>query len=320
MSSFLQQAIDKYKQLAGPEYHNLKKVSTPFYDDKIARPVETEAETIASRVLMKLLFAARMARYDLLRAVQGLASRVTKWSSDCDKAFHRLMCYVNSTKDYTMKCFIGDAPSECKLWLFADSDHAGEHDNKSTSGGILVLAGPNTYHPLAGFSKKQTSTALSSTEAEVVCANVALRALGLPSSALWSVLLNAGGGDMAPLKAPTPLTRESKPFNAKSSPLPELGKITVTGLQELDDGRVIEVFNRLKVIPPPDNLTPFGMSGCSRRANGSSTNLVLHGKNEKCSTRSWTKNTRYASAFTADQLGIIVAMRKQRLTSTVRLE
>ena len=56
---------------------------------------------IASRVLMKLLFAARMARYDLLRAVQGLASRVTKWSSDCDKALHRLMCYVDSTKDFT---------------------------------------------------------------------------------------------------------------------------------------------------------------------------------------------------------------------------
>ena len=86
MSSFLQQAIDRYKELAGPEFHNLKKVATPFYDDKIARPVEAEAETkgklspIASRVLMKLLFAARMARFDLLRAVQGLAARVTKWS------------------------------------------------------------------------------------------------------------------------------------------------------------------------------------------------------------------------------------------------
>ena len=258
MSSFLQQAIDKYKQLAGPEFHKLKKVSTPFYDDKIARPVETEAEhkgklaPIASRVLMKLLFAARMARYDLLRAVQGLASRVTKWSSDCDKALHRLMCYVESTKDYTMRCFVGDSPSECKLWLFADSDHAGEHDNKSTSGGILVLVGPNTYYPLAAFSKKQTSTALSSTEAEVVCANVALRALGLPSSALWSVLLNAGGDTAT--KSPTPLTREYKPFNVKLSP-PELGKITVTGLQELDDGRVLEVFNRIKVLPPPDNLS-----------------------------------------------------------------
>ena len=119
MSSFLQQALTS--TIAGPEYRNLKKVSTPFFDDKIARPVETEAEAkgklapIASRVLMKLLFAARMARYDLLRAVQGLASRITKWSSDCHKALHRLMCYINSTKDYSMKCFIGDNPSQCKL-------------------------------------------------------------------------------------------------------------------------------------------------------------------------------------------------------------
>ena len=101
MSSFLQQAVDKYRQLAGPEFQHLEKVSTPFHDDKIARPVDTEAECkgklapIASRVLMKLLFAARMARFDLLRAVQGLASTVTKWSIDCDKALHRLVCCVN---------------------------------------------------------------------------------------------------------------------------------------------------------------------------------------------------------------------------------
>ena len=46
-----------------------------------------------------------------------------------------------------MRGFIGDEIKHCKLWLFADSDHAGEHDNKSTSGGILVLVGPNTYFP-----------------------------------------------------------------------------------------------------------------------------------------------------------------------------
>ena len=102
MRSFLQQAVDKYRQLAGPEFQHLKKVSTPFYDDKIACPVDILAECkgklapIASRVLMKLLFAARMARFDLLRAVQGLASRITKWSVDCDKALHRLVCYVKS--------------------------------------------------------------------------------------------------------------------------------------------------------------------------------------------------------------------------------
>ncbi|CAE7403604.1 unnamed protein product [Symbiodinium sp. CCMP2592] len=67
MKSFLEQAVQKYKDLAGPKYHTLKSASTPFADEKIARPIDDEAEAkgelapIASRVLMKLLFAARPA-------------------------------------------------------------------------------------------------------------------------------------------------------------------------------------------------------------------------------------------------------------------
>ena len=198
MRQFLQQCLDRYVELAGPNV-KFKKVSTPFPDDKIARPIMDEAEArgelqpIASRVLMKVLFAARMARFDLLRATQGLASRVTKWSPDCDKSLHRLMCYIHTTLDRTMVGFVGDPPEACKTWLFADSDHAGEHDNRSTSGCLLALVGPNTFYPLTAFSKKQTSTAMSSTEAEVTAANLALRAVGLPSSCLWSVIRYAGG-------------------------------------------------------------------------------------------------------------------------------
>ena len=142
---------------------------------------------------MKILFAARMARFDLLRAVQGLAARVTKWSADCDRALHRLVCYVHSTLDHRMTAFVGDKVADCKLWVFADADHAGEYDNRSTSGCFLVLVGPNTYYPLTAFSKKQTSVSMSSTESEVVAANVSLRAVGLPSSGLWMHLQNAGG-------------------------------------------------------------------------------------------------------------------------------
>ena len=125
MKKFLQQCIDRCVELAGPNV-KLKKVSTPFPDDKIARPIADEAEArgelqpIASRVLMKVLFAARMARFDLLRATQGLASRVTKWSPECDKSLHRLMCYIHSTMDRTMIGFIGEPPEQCKTWLFAD--------------------------------------------------------------------------------------------------------------------------------------------------------------------------------------------------------
>ena len=97
---------------------------------------------------MKILFAARMARFDLLRATQSLASRVTKWSIECDVALHRLVSYINCTKHHFLEGFIGDAFDECQcqLWLFADADHAGEHDSKSTSGSAIVLVGPNTYY------------------------------------------------------------------------------------------------------------------------------------------------------------------------------
>ena len=92
----------------------MKKVATPFHEERIARPVTDESEKkgvlapIAARVLMKILFAARMARYDLLRAVQGLAARVTKWSADCDRALHRLVCCIDTTIDVKLKAFIGD--------------------------------------------------------------------------------------------------------------------------------------------------------------------------------------------------------------------
>eukprot|EP00435_Cladocopium_sp_Y103_P069367 s912_g33.t1 len=100
MQPFLQSCIDRYQSLAGKDGKPLKIVSTPFHEERIARPLEGESEPkgalapIAARVLMKILFAARMARYDLLRAVQGLAARVTKLSADCDKALHRLICYA----------------------------------------------------------------------------------------------------------------------------------------------------------------------------------------------------------------------------------
>ena len=108
---------------------------------------------------MKVLFAARMARFDLLRAVQGLAARVTKWSSDCDKALRRLMCYINSTLDHKQRAFIGDKVSDRKLWLFADADHAGEYDNRSSIHQWLFVS--------VNWTKHLLPAAMSSTENQV---------------------------------------------------------------------------------------------------------------------------------------------------------
>ena len=56
----------------------------------------------AAGVLMKLLYAARIARFDLLRSINALARNVTKWTKDDDARVHHLMRYVNSTLSLKM--------------------------------------------------------------------------------------------------------------------------------------------------------------------------------------------------------------------------
>ena len=67
---------------------------------------------IAARVLMNLLYAVRMCRPDMLRAVCHLACFITKWDALCDKKLHRLMCYVHPTYHYRMVGWVGDASAD----------------------------------------------------------------------------------------------------------------------------------------------------------------------------------------------------------------
>ena len=84
---------------------------------------------------MKILYAARMARFDLLRAVCHLACFITKWTTECDKRLHSLVCYIHSTKSHRMVGWVGDALKDVDLHLYADADFAGCTDtHRSTSG------------------------------------------------------------------------------------------------------------------------------------------------------------------------------------------
>ena len=62
---------------------------------------------IASAVLMKILYAARMGRFDLLRPVTALGSRITTWTKLCDVRLHRLMCYIKGSLDVRMHAWLG---------------------------------------------------------------------------------------------------------------------------------------------------------------------------------------------------------------------
>ena len=62
---------------------------------------------VASSVRMQIIYGARMARMDLLRAVCQLATQVTKWTSKCDTRLHQLVCYINSSLHLRM---VGGGP------------------------------------------------------------------------------------------------------------------------------------------------------------------------------------------------------------------
>ena len=66
-------------------------------------------QSIAASILMAALYAARMSRFDLLRAICKLASLVTKWDATCDKRFLQLMRYIKSTTHYRMSGWVGDS-------------------------------------------------------------------------------------------------------------------------------------------------------------------------------------------------------------------
>ena len=64
--------------------------------------------SVACSLLMKVLWVARLARPDLLRAVNYLATKVSKWTSKCDSIMHRLMGYTQATLHLRMIGWIGD--------------------------------------------------------------------------------------------------------------------------------------------------------------------------------------------------------------------
>ena len=53
--------------------------------------------SIASKILMQVLYAARFARSDLIRCINGLACNVTRWTAQQDAELNDLMSYVDST-------------------------------------------------------------------------------------------------------------------------------------------------------------------------------------------------------------------------------
>ena len=139
---------------------------------------------------MKALWLGRLARPDIVKPINDLATKVQSWTRGEDKKLLRLIQYIHATPHYRLAGSINDKEEDLELQLYVDADFAGDKENaRSTSGGFLVLRGPTSFFPLAWVSKRQTSTSRSTTESEVISLAYSLYQEGIPSLQLWELLL-----------------------------------------------------------------------------------------------------------------------------------
>ena len=112
MTDFVRSCVDRYTEVAGGDTGYLKTVPTPFLSEPDPDPAGENADgrlgDKAASVLMKILYAARMVRFDLLKAIQALACRIHRWTSWCDKALCRLVCYLYSSDSDVLKGYVAD--------------------------------------------------------------------------------------------------------------------------------------------------------------------------------------------------------------------
>ena len=144
--------------------------------DGIPPPSERKMNKFAASILMGLMYIARIGRYDLLKSVNVLTSKLTRWDITAEMELHRLMCYVWTTLGYRMVGWIASDAKDLGVHLFTDADLAGcPYTMRSTTGIHICLGNQYSQFPILAVSKRQGSTAVSTPEAELLAGNHGLR-------------------------------------------------------------------------------------------------------------------------------------------------
>jgi hypothetical protein len=122
-----------------------------------------------ARLLGELQFLANATRPDIAYAVNRLASYTANPSMQHTTALKRILRYLSGTRTYGIT--YSSNPQYPALLGYADAAFANADDLKSTSGYVFLVGGG----AITWRSKKQTTIALSTTEAEYVALSEAAR-------------------------------------------------------------------------------------------------------------------------------------------------
>ena len=95
--------------------------------------------------------------------------------------------------------------------MYVDAGFAGDLTVcKSTSWATLFLVGPNTFIPITWLCKKQGAVSHSSTEAEVIALDAAMRMEGIPMLMFWDQVIEVFSNEKLKTLGETLLAKPNK--------------------------------------------------------------------------------------------------------------
>ena len=117
---------------------------------------------------------ARLARPDLYYVIGRLATYITRWTRWQDKVLHRAMCCLHHSLDICLTAPVSHN-EEPVLSVFTDADFGScPFSSKSTSGILIAIETGSSRFPIFWSSRKQSSVARSTPEAEAIAMAAAM--------------------------------------------------------------------------------------------------------------------------------------------------
>ena len=153
-------------------YNGLPEVATPMVEGLalVKNPDDFLYEDFDIRSKIgSLMYAMVCTRPDICYAVSYLARFTEHPSKEVCVAVSRVFRYLDATKHFKL---VINRESPADLLLYCDSDFAGDITDYKSTTGVLVLIGST---PVGWYCSKQTITAQSSTDAEIIAMNHAAK-------------------------------------------------------------------------------------------------------------------------------------------------
>ena len=177
MRNYCIEIYETYKSAYGTPRGSRTPISSNL---RVFERVSTVPRKIHQKLVGMMNWLARTSRPDLSFAVSCIGSRLTFWTSECDRELERCVSYIYSTADTVLRMTMGDlvpgpdSIDHLRAVCYSDADWSVP---RSQNGFIFVLENreKNAFIPIFWGSKKQPFTAESAAAAEGCGAYYGLR-------------------------------------------------------------------------------------------------------------------------------------------------